>query len=33
MIGILIGTETRDIRSEDNQIEGVATSTSHLRKK
>ena len=32
-IGILIGAETRDIRSEDNRIEGMATSVSDLRKK
>jgi hypothetical protein len=31
-IGILIGAETRDIRSEDNQIDGFATSISDLRK-
>jgi hypothetical protein len=32
-IGILIGAETRNIRSEDNRIEGFATSISDLRKK
>src|SRR5438876_10783861 len=31
-IGILIGAETRDIRSEDNRIEGFATAISDLRK-
>ena len=31
-VGILIGAETRDIRSEDNQIEGFATPISDLRK-
>jgi hypothetical protein len=32
-IGILIGAETRNIRSEDNQIEGFATPVSDLSKK
>ena len=32
LIGILIGAETRDIRSEDNQIDGFATPKSDLRK-
>jgi hypothetical protein len=31
-IGILIGAKTRDIRCEDNQIEGFATAISDLRK-
>src|SRR5437867_8185832 len=31
-IGILIGAETRDIRSEGNQIDGFATPISDLRK-
>ena len=31
-IGILIGAETRDIRIEDNRIEGFATPISDLRK-
>jgi len=30
LIGILIGAETRDIRCEDNQIEGFATRISDL---
>ena len=32
-IGILIGAETRDIRCDDNQIEGFAVPISDLRKK
>src|SRR4029453_14981556 len=32
-IGILIGAETRDIRSQDNQIDGFATAVSDLRKR
>jgi len=32
-IGILIGAETRDIRCEDNQIEGFAIAISDLRKR
>ena len=32
-IGILIGAETRDIRCEDNLIEGFATAISDLRKR
>jgi hypothetical protein len=32
-IGILIGAETRDIRSEDNRIDGFATPLSDLRKR
>jgi nitrous oxidase accessory protein NosD len=31
-IGILIGAQTRDIRSEENRIEGLATPISDLRK-
>ena len=31
-IGILIGAQTRDIRSEGNQIDGFATPISDLRK-
>jgi hypothetical protein len=31
-IGILIGAETRDIRCEDNQIEGFAIPISDLRR-
>ena len=31
-IGVLIGSETRDIRCLDNQIEGFATEISDLRK-
>jgi nitrous oxidase accessory protein NosD len=31
-IGILIGTDTRDIRCEENQIEGFAVPISDLRK-
>ena len=31
-VGILIGAETRDIRCEDNQIQGFATPISDLRK-